>query len=488
MAQYALQLLLDNEFDLNRDHFDILISTSANNGDLNSVIEIMNVMNAHNIEATQSTLNLIFECFERHFLANKYDSNRVDIHSLILLIQNRLFSLCNITSMAMQSEYFIKFMEWYCEFGDVQNAFSLHETISFEKHALKSNICQKMAILQISLLFKNKINLSKAIGLLQNEILQMNDNSLYALFAIDAKGQIMPKLNTSRRIFMALKETKNTNWCNVNVLNLLLHIAQISGDLHNGCYILHELYLQHMDSGASDGHMAVIEPNHNTMNIVSKLFQLSQCSDGIKSIQPRTIEWSIKIYEWLLFKYKDNEFILEMLKETTQHLLRLTLHDLDNIDNVKAFCTILQAVKCVIDDFEADPKLFGVLGRQTVANYVKMEVVMERSVKVYGYMVMTRDGSEGSNKITSVADRARLLGAILKNFDRNICKMYREQIGGPKQSYFQIRRDLQQQLVQRLHREYSLNDILTLDVLKLTQTKPVQHTTAFTQNKGGVNV
>ena len=241
MAQYALQLLLDNEFDLNRDHFDILISTSANNGDLNSVIEIMDVMKAHSIEATQSTLNLIFGCLERHFLANKYDSNRVDIHALILLIQNRLFSLCNITSMAMQSEYFIKFMEWYCEFGDVQNAFSLHETISFEKHALKSNICQKMAILQISLLFKNKINLSKAIGLLQNEILQMNDNSLYALFAIDAKGQIMPKLNTSRRIFMALKETKNTNWCNVNVLNLLLHIAQISGDLHIGCYILHEL-------------------------------------------------------------------------------------------------------------------------------------------------------------------------------------------------------------------------------------------------------
>merc|ERR1712228_3724 len=356
-----------------------------------------------------------------------------------------------------------------------------HEKISFEKHALKSNICQKMAILQISLLFKNKINLSKAIGLLQNEILQINDNSLYALFAFDAKEQIMPKMNTSRHIFKALKTMNNTNWCNVNVLNLLLHIAKISGDLHNGCYILHELYLDHIDNKM----LAVIEPNHNTINIISKLFALSANNE---SIQPRTIDWSIKIYEWLLFKYKDNEFILEMIRDSTQHLLRLTLHDLDNINNVKSFCSILQSVKCVIDDFEADPKLFGVLGRQSVADYVKMEVVMERSIKVYGYMLMTRDGTENSKKITSVSDRARLLGSILKNFDRNLCRMYQQQIGGPKQSYFQIRRDLQQQLVLRLHRKYSLNDILTLDVLKLTQSKPVQHTTAFTQIKEGINV
>ena len=84
-----------------------------------------------------------------------------------------------------------------------------------------------------------------------------------------------------------------------------------------------------------------------------------------------------------------------------------------------------------------------------------------------------------AQKISSVTDRARLLGSVLTEYDANICRLYQGSIGGSKQPYFQIRRDLQQQFVLKLHRKYSLSDILTLDVLKLSQTKTIG-TTALT--------
>ena len=502
MAQYALQLLVDNEFELNRQHFDVLITTSANNGDISSIVNIFNIMNSYDITPNQQTLNLIFSSLENYFEKNKYLLSNVNINSMIKQIQNDLINLClNNISQDYYDEIPVTFMKWYCEFGDVKNASILYEDISFTKHALKSDIMEKLAVQQISLLFKNRINLSKAISLLQ-EILNINDDSLYKLFSIDKnKGVIIPLSDTSRRLFKMLNNMRSTNWCNVNVLNFLLHICYLSHDLHNATYILYQWYLHNNDNisqidgnqyitneksikSSSSIKLKLIEPNHETINYILKLYSTISCSSSL--IQPKTIDWSIEIYQWLLNKYLNNEYILELISDTTQYLLKLLLlQGIDN-DNIQKFCHILQCIKNVIPHFEVDPKIFTLLGKLIVNNDTQINIVMDRTINIYGYMLETRDATSNTQKITSVSDRARLLGSILTNYDKNICKSYKEIIGGDPKSYFQIRRDLQQQFVLKLHRKYSLNDILTLDVLKLTNNKPRTDTNAFTKSKNDV--
>lgn len=463
MAQYALQLLVDNQFELDRKHFDILISISANNGDIQSIINTLNIMISYNIEPNEQTLKLIFSCLENYFEQNKYLLSNVNIHSIINEIETN-----DVFSLYLNDEMKILFMKWYCQFGDVNHALILYDDESFKKHAIKNpNIMQKLAIEQLSLLFKNKINLSKGISLL-HQILQIEDYSLYKLFDSNNNEQIIPKSETPRRLFIMLNEMKTTNWYHVNILNFLLHICYLSRDLHNALYILHEWQIKYHQI---ENNQEII-PNYITIEYISKLFASSISS---KSIQPKTIEWSLEIYQYLLDKYKNNSFILDIISNLTQHLLKLLLiHGVDD-DNIQRFCHVLRCVKTVIPDFETDPNIFTMLGKSIVNNETQIKNVLNQTIDIYGYMLETRDGTSNTYKITSVSDRARLLGAILTTYDQNICNIYQQTIGGPSQSYFQLRRDLQQKFVLELHRKYSLNDILTLDVLSLTDSKPVNN-------------
>ena len=488
MAQFALQLLVENQFDLDREHFDVLITTSAANGDVPSIVHIFNIMDAYNVPPDRHTLDLILQRLEGHFSEHKYALHRVDIHRIVGHFRRDLLHRFDSLDAAWTEHLTVRFMRWYCQFGDVENALSFSEEVSFQKQALKSTLRETLAVEQISLLFGGKINLSKAVSLLQ-DILSIADNSLYALFRPDPQQLIVPKGSTSRHIFEMLNRIKSTAWCHVNVLNLLLHICYLAGDLHDALYIVHQWYLHHHDGGrhgdtaSSSGMMRLIEPNHETMSLISKLFALQSPSAGrpsaekqAVSVQPRTVDWSIQIYDWLLAQCQHNAFMLEIWSQTTQHLLRLLI--LSDIENVVHFCSILRKIKTAIPHFEADAALFAVLGQQTVNEETQLDVVVERAIAVYGFMVETRDGTADSRMITSVPDRARLLGAMLAQYDRNLCRVYR-QIGGNKQSYFAVRRDLQQQFVLKLHRAHSLNDILTLDCLALTATKERPRTTAL---------
>lgn len=483
-AQFALQLLVENQFELNREHFEVLLTTSATNGDIPSILHIFNIMDSYNVDPDRRTLDLILQCLETHFAENKYSLHRVNIHEIINQFQRDLLHRFSGLDAAWTEHLTIRFMRWYCQFGDVENAFSFSEEVSFQKQALKSNIMETLAVEQISLLFRGKINLFKAISLLQ-DILSIPDNSLYALFRSEKQSllneqRIVPKANTSRHIFEMLNSIKSTAWCHVNVLNLLLYICSLSGDLHDALYIVHEWYLHHQHDDSvemnSSSMMRLIEPDHETMSLISKLFSLQSSGKLTVSVQPRTVDWSITIYDWLLTQCQSNDFMLEILSNITMHLLRLLI--LSDIGNVQHFCDILRKIKSVITDFEVEPRLFAVLGQQTVSDETRLDVVMERAIAVYGFMVETRDGTAKSKMITSVPDRARLLGSMLTQYDRNLCRVY-QQIGGSKQSYFTVRRDLQQQFVLKLHRAYSLNDILTLDCLAMTETKERPHTTAL---------
>ncbi len=469
-AQYALQLLEDNQFELNRAHFDILIATTASNGELSSIANILSIMKSakHNLVPTLDTFDVIFENLENYYQKKKYLLSNVDIHGMVERIERDLFGMC--ADIRKSDKHIVSFMKWYCEFGDVSNAFSLSETVSFQTHALRSDLLEQLAMQQISLLFKNKINLSKAVSLL-NEVLKMqNNNSVYSVVNLDRKSKKIIRItNSARHIFELLKSYHKL--CDVNIVNLLLHISYLSNDLHSAVYILDELYLEKRNKANYEN----IEPNHTTIQYISKLFALA--NDNSVFIQPRTVEWSVSIYEWLLHKYAGNEYIIETLSPTTQNLLRLLANDTENI---QYFVHVLRCAKNVISGFECEPKVFSLLGKAIVNKHTNLSEVCDKTIDIYGFMLASRDDTaEKAKKISSVMDRARLLGSVLTEYDANICQLYQTSIGGAKQPYFQIRRDLQQQFVLRLHRKYSLADILTLDVLKVSQTKTIG-TTALT--------
>lgn len=268
----------------------------------------------------------------------------------------------------------------------------------------------------------------------------------------------------------------NTHWQHINILNLLLFLCHFSHDLHNALYIFRKFCF-------SENECMSIAPNHQTLQYLCKIFENITISVDVQSlsisIQPKTIEWSVEIWEWLISKYQHKNqsgsygsldvLYYETLSNIAQHLLRMLVYDTKNIHN---FCKILLFADQMLTDFKPNPILFSILGEEIVGNETKLDNVFQSCISVFEHIHQTYDvnvdGTSGTKVkkrfITSVDDRARLLGSVLHYYDMRVCDQYFHTIGGSKKALFQLRHDLQRDLVLRIHKTFPLADILVMNI------------------------
>ena len=178
-----------------------------------------------------------------------------------------------------------------------------------------------------------------------------------------------------------------------------------------------------------------------------------------------------------------------MLHKTGKCLLHLLINYDDINENIHLFSSTLRHIYNIIPNFECDSNIYCKIGHKIVENETNLDIVLHRSLNVLKCLTQPISANN-SKKLCSVSDRARLLGSILHHYDENLCKIYSHSIGdtSSKHSLYNLRHDLQRELILKIHKHYNVTDILTLDVFvgtsyhKKNQSKTNFHSHSQSQN------
>ncbi|ETO21373.1 hypothetical protein RFI_15832 [Reticulomyxa filosa] len=389
-------------------------------------------------------------------------------------------------------------------------------------------LCQKL-----DFFFDGVISLPDALKCLGDIICSQTMQTFDLDSIINIQTQAIRDEEVPRRLVDILQSLpKGRYWQHTNVLNLLLHLCLMNGDLHNGLYVLHHLcglnllfgvnagntnYFYHMNTFSmesseynpnSDNSLVslfeqfsslqnskVIVANDVTLQYIHELFQLVDVRNAFSvqqspskssvHIQPKTIEWSVQLWAWILAQYthlqpptsKQNVF-LPLFSGLTQQILLLVAQDIaTNLEyNAHLLCQLLHISFSRVPNFCPTRHLWGIVGKEIVGESIgvpqvlnKVKIVLDNIHKIFGsdhkppHVFGAQIPPPAVLDYIEPKDLARLIGSVLHHFDENICK-YLSELYSNEQGLYTLRYEMQKELAMKIHREYNISGLLKVKI------------------------